>query len=343
MTGYIFTEKQASEWIIANYFDIINVKRENNTATDGGVIMIYTVTFNPALDYVMNVENMHTGEINRSQGEKIYCGGKGINVSVILSRLGVKNRALGFIAGFSGRKLEDMLKADNIETDFVYLSKGFTRINVKIKSDAETDINACGPDMEEKDTDALFEKLDRLKAGDILVLSGSVPSSLPDDIYEKILQRLEGRGINFAVDAAGSLLLNTLKYRPFLIKPNHHELGEIFSAEIKTEEDIKLYGKRLQEMGAGNVLVSRGKDGASLLTEDGELHNMGNVPGKIKSSVGCGDSMVAGFLAGWEEKKDYSYALRLGSACGNATAFSDYLASEQEINAMLNNEYLREG
>lgn len=301
--------------------------------------MIYTVTFNPALDYVMNVPNLNSKDINRTESEQLYYGGKGINVSVILSRLGVKNKALGFLAGFSGKQLDSMLKADNIHTDFVYLGRGYTRINVKIKSEQSIDINAQGPNISTADIEKLMKKLEKLKEGDGLVLAGSIPKTLPNDIYEKIMKRLDGRGINFAVDATGDLLLNVLKYKPFLIKPNHHELGDIFAVEIKTDEDIAYYGKKLQAMGAKNVLVSRGRDGAALLDESGELRTMGNAPGKITSAVGCGDSMVAGFLAGWEQKKDYGYALRLGSACGNATAFSETLANKQEIENMLNNYF----
>ena len=297
--------------------------------------MIYTVTFNPALDYVMYVKDLQSNDINRTEGEQLYYGGKGINVSVILSRLGVKNKALGFLAGFSGRQIEDMLNADSIKNDFVYLKKGYTRINVKIKSDREVDINACGPEIAEEDIRSLFSKLEELKKGDCLVLAGSIPKALPDNMYEKILDSLQDKGIDFVVDATGDLLKNVLKYKPLMVKPNHHELGEIFSVEIKTLEDIERYGRRLQEMGARNVLVSRGKDGAALLDENGGIHTMGNVPGKPVSSVGCGDSMVAGFLAGYYKTGDYAYALKLGSACGNATAFSPSLATKDEIEKCL--------
>lgn len=276
--------------------------------------MIYTVTFNPALDYLMYVSELQSDDINRTEKEQIFYGGKGINVSVILTRLGVKNKALGFLAGFSGHQIENMLNADGIENDFVYLKNGYTRINVKIKSKKETDINACGPEITDDGIRELFKKIENLENGDCLVLAGSIPKSLPDNIYEKIIEKLNGRGIDFVVDATGDLLKNVLKYKPFMIKPNHLELGEIFSTEIKTLGDIKKYGKMLQDMGARNVLVSRGKDGASLLDENGNIHTMGNVPGKITSSVGCGDSMVAGFIAGYCKTKDYAYALKLGSA-----------------------------
>lgn len=305
--------------------------------------MIYTVTFNPALDYVMRVESLESKDIIRTQGEQLSYGGKGINVSVILSRLGVDNKALGFLAGFSGRQVEQMLNDEKIKNDFVYLKNGYTRINVKIKSDdgGETDINASGPDIDKDEVKALFERLSELKKGDALVLAGSIPKSLPDDIYEKILDNLKDRGIDFAVDATGDLLTNVLKYKPFLIKPNHHELGDIFGVEIKSIDDIVKYAGLLQEQGARNVLVSRGKEGAALVDENGELYTMGNVPGKIVSSVGCGDSMVAGFLAGYAQTGDYAYALKLGSACGNATAFSSGLAEKEEIDKMINNEYLK--
>ena len=303
--------------------------------------MIYTVTFNPALDYLMYVSELQSDDINRTEKEQLFYGGKGINVSVILTRLGVKNKALGFLAGFSGHQIEDMLNADSIENDFVYLKKGYTRINVKIKSKKETDINACGPEITADDIQELFKKIENLEKDDCLVLAGSIPKSLPDNIYEKILDKLNGKGIDFVVDATGDLLKNVLKYKPFMIKPNHHELGEIFSTEIKTLDEIKKYGKMLQDMGARNVLISRGKDGAALLDENGEIHTMGNVPGKIVSSVGCGDSMVAGFLAGYYQTKDYAYALKLGSACGNATAFSSNLATKEEIDKMLKNDKLK--
>ncbi len=303
--------------------------------------MIYTVTFNPALDYLMYVSELQSDDINRTEKEQIFYGGKGINVSVILTRLGVKNKALGFLAGFSGHQIENMLNADGIENDFVYLKNGYTRINVKIKSKKETDINACGPEITDDGIRELFKKIENLENGDCLVLAGSIPKSLPDNIYEKIIEKLNGRGIDFVVDATGDLLKNVLKYKPFMIKPNHHELGEIFSTEIKTLGDIKKYGKMLQDMGARNVLVSRGKDGAALLDENGNIHTMGNVPGKIISSVGCGDSMVAGFIAGYCKTKDYAYALKLGSACGNATAFSSNLATKEEIEKMLQSEELK--
>lgn len=293
--------------------------------------MIYTVTLNPALDYVMKVGNIRYDDINRSESEEIYYGGKGINVSVILTRLGVENKALGFVGGFTGEKLYEMLKKDGIDCDFNILKNGYTRINVKIKAQTELDVNAQGPAIDEEDIALLLEKLDGIKQGDFLVLAGSIPNTLPDDIYERILSRLDGRGINFVVDATGDLLKNVLKYKPFLIKPNHHELGDLFGVEAKSEQDIVFYAKKLQEMGARNVLVSRAKDGATLIDEQGNATTFENVEGELVNSVGCGDSMVGGFLAGWIEKGDYSYALKLGAACGNATAFSQELATADEI------------
>ena len=296
--------------------------------------MIYTVTLNPALDYVMKVGNIRFDDINRSESEEIYYGGKGINVSVILTRLGVENKALGFVGGFTGKKLYEMLKNDGIDCDFNTLKSGYTRINVKIKAQTELDVNAQGPAISREDIALLLEKLDEIKQGDFLVLAGSIPNTLPDDIYERILSRLDGRGINFVVDATGDLLKNVLKYKPFLIKPNHHELGDLFGVETKSEDDIVFYAKKLQEMGARNVLVSRAKDGATLIDEQGYVTTFENVEGELVNSVGCGDSMVGGFLAGWIEKGDYSYALKLGAACGNATAFSQELATANEIKAV---------
>lgn len=301
--------------------------------------MVYTVTLNPALDYVMKLKALRTDDINRTDGEEIYYGGKGINVSVILTQLGIPNTALGFLGGFTGKKLEEMLKNDNVSCDFNYLKNGDTRINVKIKADKEIDLNACGPEITKEDMQSFLRKLDGIKSGDYLILAGSIPNTLPDDIYEQILERVGDRNINCVVDATGDLLKNVLKYRPFLIKPNHHELGDLFSVQIKSDDDIVKYSKKLQEMGARNVLVSMAKDGAMLTDENGCVHKIGNAKGKLINSVGCGDSMVAGFTAGYIKTADYSYALRLGSACGNATAFSEKLATREEIERVFNAEY----
>ena len=301
--------------------------------------MVYTVTLNPALDYVMKLKALRTDDINRTDGEEIYYGGKGINVSVILTQLGIPNTALGFLGGFTGKKLEEMLKNDNVSCDFNYLKNGDTRINVKIKADKEIDLNACGPEITKEDMQSFLRKLDGIKSGDYLILAGSIPNTLPDDIYEQILERVGDRNINCVVDATGDLLKNVLKYKPFLIKPNHHELGDLFSIQIKSDDDIVKYSKKLQEMGAKNVLVSMAKDGAMLTDENGCVHKIGNAKGKLINSVGCGDSMVAGFTAGYIKTADYSYALRLGSACGNATAFSEKLATREEIERVFNAEY----
>ncbi len=303
--------------------------------------MVYTVTFNPALDYVLNVKNLQSKDINRTEAEQLFYGGKGINVSVILTRLGIENEALGFVGGFSGKQLNTMLQADGIHTDFVCLKNGITRINVKIKSEQDFDINANGPEISHDELEQLFEKLNKIKRDDFLVLAGSIPPSMNNDIYEKILEKLSTKGIHFIVDATGDLLLNVLKFKPLLIKPNHHELAELFSADINNLDDIKTYAARLQNMGAENVLVSLGKDGAALLDKNARLHISKNIPGEIKSAVGCGDSMVAGFIAGFIKTGSFEYALKLGSACGNATAFSDTLATKEEIHKILQSEYFK--
>lgn len=292
--------------------------------------MIYTVTFNPAIDYVIHGDNIEMGCVNRFRHEEIYFGGKGINVSLILSELGVKSIALGFVAGFTGEAIERGIKEKGIETDFIYLKKGFSRINVKIKSGVETELNGNGPDIDNEALEELFYKLDRLKDGDIIVLAGSIPSSLPDDIYENILERLSDRKIKAVVDASGELLINVLKYKPFLIKPNNYELSEIFDKKLHTKEDIAECAEKLREMGAKNVLVSMASEGAILLDETGALYVCDACSGTMKNSVGAGDSMVAGFIAGFM-KGDYEYALMLGTAAGGATAFSDGLAEKDDI------------
>lgn len=298
--------------------------------------MIYTITLNPALDYVMRVENLRSDDINRSSFENLYYGGKGINVSVVLSRLGIESKALGFVGGFTGEYLKKILCEEGIVCDFTQIHHGSTRINVKIKADVELDINAQGPHIDHDEICALLSKLDDITDGDFLILAGSVPKNLPSDIYERIFQTLEGKNIRFVVDAAGDLLMNVLKYKPFLIKPNHHELGDLFGIKAQSDDDIAHYAAKLQTLGAQNVLVSRANDGALLLDENGHVHKIGTVSGSVVNSVGCGDSMVAGFIAGYRQTKDYGYALTLGSACGNATAFSDGLAVRGEIDDMLN-------
>lgn len=297
--------------------------------------MIYTVTFNPALDYVVHMEAFRSGEVNRTTQEEIYYGGKGINVSTILTNLGIKNKALGFIAGFTGDAIETGVKSLGIETDFIKLQSGFSRINVKIKAGAETEINGQGPEITQENIGALFQKLDQLKEGDVLVLAGSIPKTLPEDIYEKILGRLQNKGIHFVVDATNDLLVNVLKYKPFLIKPNNIELGEIFGKELTADQEIIDGANKLREQGARNVLISMAGNGAILVTENGASYKIGVPAGKVKNSVGAGDSMVAGFLAGWLSSGDYEQALKTGTAAGSATAFSLGLATKEEIEKLL--------
>ncbi len=296
--------------------------------------MVYTVTFNPAIDYVVHTGEMKLGATNRSEKEEMYFGGKGINVSIVLRELGIGSKALGFTAGFTGEAIEKGLSEMGIDADFVRLKNGNSRINVKIKSTEETELNGQGPDIDEAAINALFAKLDKLSDGDTLILAGSIPSSLPSDIYEKILGRLSGRNIKTVVDATKDLLLNVLKYKPFLVKPNNHELGEMFGAELKTDEEIEKYARKLQEMGAVNVLISMAGDGAMLIDEYGKMHRCGVCRGTVRNSVGAGDSMVAGFTAG-SLKGDYEYALKLGTAAGGATAFSDGLAEKAKIDELL--------
>lgn len=297
--------------------------------------MIYTVTFNPSLDYVIQVDKLVPGEINRTTHEAVYPGGKGNNVSVILSNLGHSSKALGFTAGFTGEALENMLKEFGCDTAFIRLPEGSTRINVKINAGEETEINGQGPVITEEAQQALFEQLDALKKEDILVLAGSIPNTLPSDIYERILEHLQGRGIHFVVDATKELLLKVLKYHPFLIKSNNHELGEMFGVTLKTRDEIVTYAKKLQEMGAENVLVSMAGDGAILLTEDGIIYKAKPPKGKVLNSVGAGDSMVAGFLTGYLNTGEYEKAFRLGVVTGSATAFQYWLATKEDIVALM--------
>ena len=296
--------------------------------------MVYTVTFNPAIDYVVHTGEMKLGATNRSEREEMYFGGKGINVSIVLRELGIASKALGFMAGFTGEAIEKGLADMGIDTDFVRLKNGNSRINVKIKSAEETELNGQGPDIDDKAIKALFEKLDTLSDGDTLILAGSIPSSLPSDIYEQILAKLSEKKIKVVVDATKDLLLNVLKYNPFLVKPNNHELGEMFGVELKSDANIEKYARKLQLMGAVNVLISMAGDGAMLIDEHGKMHRCGVCKGKVKNSVGAGDSMVAGFTAG-SLQGDYEYALKLGTAAGGATAFSDGLATKEKIAELL--------
>lgn len=296
--------------------------------------MIYTVTFNPAIDYVVRTEEMKVGVVNRTESEEIYFGGKGLNVSIILNELGIKSETLGFVAGFTGEAIENGMAKDGIKTDFIHLDNGFSRINVKIRSSFETEINGQGPEISEENIEELFKKLNKIQDGDTIVLAGSIPASLPSDIYERILEYLKNKKIRAIVDATGDLLMNVLKYKPFLIKPNNFELEEIFGVELKTAEDVSEYALKLKEMGAVNVLVSMAGDGAILADENGKIHACGVCSGTVKNSVGAGDSMVAGFIAGCE-KESYEYALKLGTAAGGATAFSDGLAKKDLIYSLL--------
>ena len=298
--------------------------------------MIYTVTFNPSLDYVVQVDDFAVGEINRTRTESIYPGGKGINVSLVLQNLGLPSVALGFTAGFSGAEIERLLQEAGCRCDFIAVKEGYSRINTKIISGAETALNGQGPQLSEAELAALFNKLRRLTQDDVLVLAGSIPASLPNNIYEQILELLQPVGTRIVVDATGDLLLKVLKYRPFLIKPNHEELGEFFGrGPLLTEEEILAAAQKLQQQGARNVLVSRGANGALLLDENGKLHKQASPKGTLVNSVGAGDSMVAGFLAGYLQTQDYDAALRLGVAAGSASAFKAWLATREDVEKIL--------
>ena len=293
--------------------------------------MVYTVTFNPSLDYIVSVEGFQLGKTNRTAKEQMLPGGKGINVSTVLKNLGIPNIALGFSAGFTGEEIKRRVEEMGLASDFINLQNGYPRINVKMKDFDGTEINGQGPDISPAETEKLLEKLDGLKEGDVLVLAGSIPRTMPDSIYSDILRRLDGKGILTVVDATGELLLHVLEYSPFLIKPNNHELGEIFQVKLETREDVVPYARKLQEKGARNVLVSMAGQGAVLLDEMGQVHMLPAPKGKLVNAVGAGDSMVAGFLAGWLTKKDYEYAFRMGISAGSASAFSENLATKKEI------------
>ncbi len=299
--------------------------------------MVYTVTLNPAIDYMLKADGIGAQDICRAQSGEYFYGGKGINVSVVLSRLGVKNTALGFVAGFTGDELVRLLDTEGINTDFIRLEKGNTRINVKILSDKELFINAPGLEVSEEETNALIKKLDVLKSDDFLVLSGSIPQNMPQDIYEKLMAVALKKGAKCVVDTSGNTLKNVMKLKPFLIKPNHHELGELFGQEIAPGDDkrIEEYALSLRKMGAENVLVSRGEYGATLVLQNGKVYHMPAVKGKLVNSTGCGDSMLAGFIAGYIRTGDFEKALRLGSAAGSATAFSYHLATKEEIEKVI--------
>lgn len=297
--------------------------------------MVYTVTFNPSLDYIVKVQKLKLGIVNRTESEQVYPGGKGINVSIVLKNLGIESKALAFSAGFTGREIERLVSGNGCQTDFIEIGEGLSRINVKIKAEEESEINGQGPDILPEHLEALFRKLDALTEDDILVLAGSIPNTLPADMYERILDRLSGRGIRTVVDATGDLLKNVLPFHPFLIKPNNHELGELFGRRLQTDAEIAECAKRLQKQGARNVLVSMARDGAILASENGETRKCLPPDGKAVNSVGAGDSMVAGFLAGYLQSGSYETAFRMGLAAGSASAFSDWLATADEIEQVL--------
>lgn len=297
--------------------------------------MIYTVTLNPSIDYVIKLEHLNTGHVNRVNSENVYPGGKGINVSRILKTLGNDNVATGFVSGFTGDFIRNSLCELDVKSDFIQLDNGFTRINVKIKSDEETEINGGGPHISDEKLKELFDKLSKLNENDILILAGSIPSTLSEDLYEKIMNHVKKNKVKVVVDATKNLLLNVLKYNPFLIKPNNHELEEMFNVKLNNMDDIITYAKKLQEMGARNVLISMGKDGAILVTENNEVFISNVAKGKVVNSVGAGDSMVAGFISGYLNSNSYEDALKLGAASGSATAFSSDLATKEFIDKLI--------
>ena len=297
--------------------------------------MVYTVTFNPSLDYIVSVDDFKLGMTNRTDTELILPGGKGINVSIVLNNLGYDTTALGFIAGFTGTEIARSVEAFGVRTDFIRINEGFSRINMKIKNIDGTEVNGQGPTITEEMIDVLKNKLNELTSGDVLVLAGSIPKTVSDSIYRDICRELEQKNILIAVDATSDLLMNVLEYRPFLIKPNHHELGEIFGVELKTRDEVVPYARKLQEKGARNVLVSMGGQGAVLVAEDGAIYKAPAPEGTLHNSVGAGDSMVAGFIAGWLDRNNYEDAFKTGVATGSASAFSENLATKDEVTEVL--------
>lgn len=297
--------------------------------------MIFTVTFNPSLDYIVRVDEMRLGTINRTNYEQLLPGGKGINVSIVLGNLGHPSRALGFSAGVTGVALEKLLADAGVDADLVHVKEGFTRINAKVKAIEETELNGQGPRIAPEDVDALFSKLDVLGQDDTLVISGSVPNTLPSDMYEQVMKRLAGHGVRIVVDAERDLLTRVLPYRPFLVKPNNHELGDIFGVTLKTRDEVVPYARRMQEMGAQNVLVSMAGEGGVLVAADGQVYQSPAAKGTVVNSVGAGDSCVAGFLAGLMKTGSYQTAFRMGLAAGSASAFSDHLATRPEVEDLM--------
>ena len=297
--------------------------------------MIYTITFNPALDYISQVDNFEIGKINRTKTEKILPGGKGLNVSTVLKNLGIENTALGFIAGFTGDELKSDIEERGIKTDFIKVEKGITRINVKISSNEETALNGNGPEITEKDIKELLEKIKKIEKEDIVIIAGNIPKFINNNIYEIICKTLEQNKVTFIVDATKELLMNVLKYKPFLIKPNKEELEETFKEKIETKEDIVVHAKKLQLMGAQNVLISLGGDGAILVTAENKEYFSKAPKGKVVNTVGAGDSMVAGFIAGYKKSGDFEKAFKMGIATGSASAFSMNLATAEEVANLL--------
>ncbi|MCR5145124.1 MAG: 1-phosphofructokinase [Lachnospiraceae bacterium] len=297
--------------------------------------MIYTVTFNPSLDYIVSVDHFTLGVVNRTTDELIFPGGKGINVSMVLKNLGYDSTALGFMAGFTGREITRLLDERGVRSDFINVNKGLSRINVKLRSDDESEINGQGPAIDLNAIEKLYKKLSRLREGDVLVLAGSIPDVMPSSSYMDIMKCLEGRGINIVVDATQDLLVNVLKYKPFLVKPNNYELGEIYGVELERREEVIPYAKKMQEAGARNVLVSMAGEGAVLLDENGKAHMSEAPKGKVVNSVGAGDSMVAGFIAGYLETQNYEEAFFMGLCAGSASAFSENLATKEEVNSLM--------
>ena len=307
-----------------------------------GYKVIYTVTFNPSLDYIVSVKDFRPGMTNRTSSELMLAGGKGINVSIVLGNLGIKSTALGFIAGFTGDEIVRRLHNGGINSEFIKINDGISRINIKLKSIDGTEINGQGPHIDSSHIEQLMNRLRRLESGDVLVLAGSIPAGISDNIYKDIMDMLKDKGVQIVVDATSRLLTNVLEYNPFFIKPNQHELGDIFNVTLNTQEEVIPYALELKKMGAVNVCVSMGGKGAILVADDGNVYKAKAPDGILKNSVGAGDSLVAGFLSGWIEKKDYEYAFRKGVATGSASAFSEFLATEDEVKSVyrqLKNKY----
>ena len=318
------------EWIWSYYND-----NKRNVTRREGYKVIYTVTFNPSLDYIVSVKDFRPGMTNRTSSELVLAGGKGINVSIVLGNLGIKSTALGFIAGFTGDEIVRRLHNGGINSEFIKINDGISRINIKLKSIDGTEINGQGPHIDSSHIEQLMNRLRRLESGDVLVLAGSIPAGISDNIYKDIMDMLKDKGVQIMVDATSRLLTNVLEYNPFFIKPNQHELGDIFNVTLNTQEEVIPYALELKKMGAVNVCVSMGGKGAILVADDGNVYKAKAPDGILKNSVGAGDSLVAGFLSGWIEKKDYEYAFRKGVATGSASAFSERLATNGEVNDLI--------